>query len=108
MNNQQHSTQSRSNGMPPPFAFNNAVLAENYKRIVENKGGRFEREAIVPSLVDPVLFRPTQTASLYKMYNMSRGVPPQPFYHARAVPSKTSRPPNSSATPGVPARCPTT
>lgn len=42
--------------MPPLFALNNAVLAENYKRIVENKSGRFEREAIVLPPIDPVLF----------------------------------------------------
>jgi hypothetical protein len=42
--------------MPPLFTLNNAVLAEKCKRIVENKGGRFEREAAVLPLVDPVLF----------------------------------------------------
>jgi hypothetical protein len=53
--NRQDNTQSRSNGVPPLFAFNNAVFAENYKKIVEKKGGGFEREAIVRPLVDPVL-----------------------------------------------------
>jgi hypothetical protein len=31
-------------------------FSEKCKRIVENKGGRFEREAAVLLLVDPVLF----------------------------------------------------
>ena len=31
-------------------------FSENCKRIVENKGVRFKREAVVPPLVDPVLF----------------------------------------------------
>ena len=56
MDGQQHSAQSRSYGMPPLFALNNAVFSEKCKRIVENKGGRFERQAAVLSLVDPVLF----------------------------------------------------
>ena len=78
MDNQQHGTQNTSYGMPPLFALNDAVFSEKCKRIVENKGGRFEREAVVLPLVDPVLFivvlkaGPTQTASLYKMYNTPR------------------------------------
>ena len=56
MDNQQHRAQNRSNSMPPLFALNNSVPAEDCKRIVENKGRRFEREAFVLPLVDPVLF----------------------------------------------------
>ena len=56
MDNQQHSAHGRSYGMPPLFALNNAVFSEKCKRIVENKGGRFKREAAVLPLVDPVLF----------------------------------------------------
>ena len=56
MDNQQHSAQNRSYGMPPLLALHNAVFSEKCKRIVENKGGRFEREAVVLPLVDPVLF----------------------------------------------------
>jgi hypothetical protein len=70
MNNQQHGAQSTSYGMPPLFAFNHAVLAEDCQRIVENTGGRFEREPVVLPPVDPVLFLvPPKPASLYKMYN---------------------------------------
>jgi hypothetical protein len=42
--------------MPPPFALDDAVFAERCIRIVEDKGGRFEREAVVLPLVDPVFF----------------------------------------------------
>ena len=42
--------------MPPLFALHDAIFAENCKGIVENKGGRLKREAVVLPLVDPVLF----------------------------------------------------
>src|SRR5271165_2381918 len=42
--------------MPPLFARNNTVLTENGKRIIKSKCSRFEREAVVLPLVDPVLF----------------------------------------------------
>ncbi len=56
MDNQQHSAQNRPDHMPPLFAVDNAVFSENCKRSMVNKGGRFEREAVVLPLVDPVLF----------------------------------------------------
>ena len=56
MDNQQYGAQGRSYGMPPLLAPNDTVFSEKRKRIVEDKGGRFEREAVVLPLVDPVLF----------------------------------------------------
>jgi hypothetical protein len=74
MDNQQHRARSGSYGVPPLFTRNKAVLSEDYKRIIENKRGRFEREAVVLPLVDPGSFpHPSRTALLYKMYNTSRG-----------------------------------
>ena len=41
---------------PPLFALNNAVFSEKCKRIVESKGGRFERQALCFRWLIPFFF----------------------------------------------------
>ena len=74
VNNQEHRPLYGSNGVPLLFASYDAILAEDYARIIENECRTLESDSTVLLLVDPVLFTvPFTIASLYKMYNAHSG-----------------------------------
>src|ERR1019366_5439700 len=56
VNNQQHRPLHGSNGVPPLFARHDAILVEDYARIIENECRTLESDSTVLLLVDPVLF----------------------------------------------------
>src|ERR1035441_3142093 len=56
VNNQEHRPLYGSNGVPLLFASYDAILAEDYARIIENECLTLESDSTVLLLVDPVLF----------------------------------------------------
>ena len=54
--NQEHRPLYGSNGVPRLFASHDAILAEDYARIIENECRTLESDSTVLLLVDPVLF----------------------------------------------------
>src|SRR5260370_26447568 len=65
VDNQQHSARRGTDGVPPLLAIHDAVLAQNFAGIVENKRRALEREAVVLLQVDAVLFTIPVTLHCY-------------------------------------------